>query len=86
VSGSRSQIEQGGEDGELIAALRAMLDRFTGADRIRATVILERSTSLRRPLMTGWQAEAREIINKHRAETDALSEALGFGQITGGMI
>ena len=51
-----------------------------------AAVIIERATSLRRPLMAGWQAEAREIINSNRAETDALSEALGFGPITGGEI
>lgn len=43
------------EDGELIALLGAMLDRLAGADRTRAAVIIQRATSLRRPLMAGWQ-------------------------------
>ena len=79
-------LEESEADGQLIALLRAMVGDLTGADRIRATVIIERSSSLRRPLMAGWQAEAREIINNKRDETNATAEALGFGPITGGKI
>ena len=73
----------GEEDGALIEALRTALDGLTGADRVRATTIIERANSLRRPLMAGWQAEAHAIIERRRADTEALATALGFNDRRG---